>query len=1021
VEQRGLDRFKARVYVSVGSLVDPWTRHIRTCRQLLRQAFEAAGQDGDLTFAAFSCTHLLTNLLASGDSLGEAQGEAEAGVNFCRQARFGQVVDRITGQLQLIRVLRGLTPKFGCFDESGFDEQRFERYLQETPHLALAACWYWIRKMQARFFAGDCASAVAAAANAKRLLWTSPAVFELAEYEFYAALALAALGDAAPDVDRAQHLEVLAAHHRQIQEWAENGQENFENRAALVGAEIARIEGRELDAERLYERAIRSARANGFVHNEALAHELAARFYLARGFEDFAHVYLRRARDGYLRWGADGKVRQLDLLYPRLREEERGSSPTGPTGAPVEHLLDFQTVIKVSQAVSGEMILEKLIDTLMRTALEQAGAERGLLILPRGAEQRIAAAATTLPDTVAVELRDEAVAAATLPESVLHYVLHTRENLVLDEAASRSEFAADPYIRGHQTRSVLCLPLLNQAKLIGVLYLENNLAPRVFSSTRIAVLKLLASQAAISLEYGRLYRDLAEREAKIRRLVDANIIGIFTWQLTGENPEESLAVIVDVNDAFLRIVGYDREDLVTGSLDQRILTPPEWQDRTQRAMAEMKMTGSFQPYEKEYFRKDGTRVPVLIGAATFEEGGSQGVAFVLDLTERKRAEAALRERDATLRGLVDANIIGTFTWRLDKSGGSGFRPVFEDVNDAFLRIVGYDREDLATTTSTWILTPPDWVDRTQRAADEMKLNGAFQPYEKEFIRKDGSRVPVVVGAAQTGDTGIAFVLDLTERNRARAERTKLEERLRKAENMEAIGRFASGIAHDFNSVLAGILAFGEMLLDEAPENTPQKRHAQNVLTAATRGRELVEQILAYSRSQHGKREPTDACRIVAETLELFRATLPASVTLTASIPDAPLVVIGHATQLHQLVMNLGNNSVQAMSAGGSLHVAVSSVDLSTQQPLSHGSLRPAHYACLSVEDSGSGMDEATLARIFEPFFTTKGAGRGTGLGLALVYAIVADFGGAIDVKSVPGEGSTFSVYLPLMDAAAGGA
>ena len=1274
VEQCGLDRFKARVYVSVGSLVDPWTRHIRTCRQLLWQAFEAAGQDGDLTFAAFSCTHLLTNLLASGDSLGEAQREAEAGVNFCRQARFGQVVDRITGQLQLIRVLRGLTSKFGCFDEAGFDEQRFERYLQETPHLALAACWYWIRKMQARFFAGDCASAVAAAANAKRLLWTSPAVFELAEYEFYAALALAALSDVAPAAERAQHLEALAAHHRQIQEWADNCPENFENRAALVGAEMGRIEGRELDAERLYEQAIRSARANGFVHNEALAHELAARFYLARGFEDFAHVYLRKARDGYLRWGADGKARQLGLLYPHLREEERGSSPTGFTGDPVEHLLDLQTVIKVSQAVSGEMILEKLIDTLMRTALEQAGAERGLLILPRGAEQRIAAAATTVPGAVAVEMRDEAVAAATLPASVLHYVLRTRENVVLDEAASRSEFAADPYIRGHQTRSVLCLPLLNQAKLIGVLYLENNLAPRVFAQTRIAVLRLLASQAAISLENARLYRDLAEREAKIRRLVDANIIGIFTWQLKGENPEESLAVFVDVNDAFLRIVGYDREDLVTGSVDQRIITPPDWQDRTQRAMAEMKTTGFFQPYEKEYFRKDGTRVPVLVGAATFEEGGSQGVAFVLDLTERKRAEAALRERDATLRGLVDANIIGTFTWRLDKAGGTGFRPVFQDVNDAFLRIVGYNREDLSTTTSTWILTPPDWVDRTQRAAEEMKRNGAFQPYEKEFLRKDGSRVPVVVGAAQTGDTGIAFVLDLTEqkraeaaatrgekelreivdtipamtvtitadgrdafigrrfseysglseeeargsgwrvtvhpddldlylriwraslasgepaefetrvrradgeyrwflaravaqkddrgnilkwyevltdiedrkraelalgrseaylaeaqklthtgssaidpangkstywseemfrihgiepslgipgveeyisrfvhpedragvreaferasrdkdeyaqdyrivlpggtvkhlhaighpvlgktgepieyfgtmadvteRKRAAAEQANLEERLRKAENMEAIGRFASGIAHDFNSVLAGILAFGEMLFDEAPENTARKRHAQNVLSAATRGRELVEQILSYSRSQHGEREPIDACRIVAETLELLRATLPASVTLTASIPDAPIVVIGHATQLHQVVMNLGNNSVQAMSAGGSLHVAVSSVDLSTQQPLSHGSLRPARYACLRVEDSGSGMDEATLARIFEPFFTTKEAGRGTGLGLALVYAIAADFGGAIDVQSTPAQGSTFSIYLPLANLSA---
>src|SRR6185295_18250406 len=167
----------------------------------------------------------------------------------------------------------------------------------------------------------------------------------------------------------------------------------------------------------------------------------------------------------------------------------------------------------------------------MRTAIEQAGAERGLLILPRGDEQRVKAEATTTGDTITVHLREEAVAEAALPQSLLHYVLRTRESVILDDAAAQSEFAADPHIGKRRTRSVLCLPLLNQARLIGVLYLENNLAPRVFAPARIAVLKLLASQAAISLENARLYRDLEEREAKIRRLVDANIIGIFIWEL----------------------------------------------------------------------------------------------------------------------------------------------------------------------------------------------------------------------------------------------------------------------------------------------------------------------------------------------------------------------------------------------------------------------------------------------------------------------------------------------------------
>ena len=160
---------------------------------------------------------------------------------------------------------------------------------------------------------------------AQRLLWTSPAYFETAEAHFYGALSHAASCDAALPAQYRQHVQALTAHHRQLRVWAEHCPENFENRAALVGAEIARIEGRELDAERLYEQAIRSARANGFVHNEALAYELAARFYAARGFETIAHAYLRNARYGYLRWGADGKVRQLDQLYPHLSTEEAGA------------------------------------------------------------------------------------------------------------------------------------------------------------------------------------------------------------------------------------------------------------------------------------------------------------------------------------------------------------------------------------------------------------------------------------------------------------------------------------------------------------------------------------------------------------------------------------------------------------------------------------------------------------------------------------------------------------------------
>ena len=308
--------------------------------------------------------------------------------------------------------------------------------------------------------------------------------------------------------------------------------------------------------------------------------------------------------------------------------------------APVEQF-DLATVIKMSEAVAGEIVLEKLIETLMVVAVEHAGADRGLLILRHGGQYRIEAGVRSSRDGVRVRLLAMPITPSELPMRILDQVIRTQSQVILDDARERNAFAGDEYLGRKQARSLLCLPLLKQAELIGVLYLENSLASQVFTPARIAVLKLLASQAAIALENARLYSDVAEREAKIRRLIDANIIGMFIWDLEGR--------IIEANEAFLRIVGYDREDLVSGRMRWTELTPPEWLERDERRLRELKVTGCLQPFEKEYFRKDSSRVPVLIGVATFEEAGNEGVAFVLDLTERKRAEEALRDSAEALR------------------------------------------------------------------------------------------------------------------------------------------------------------------------------------------------------------------------------------------------------------------------------------------------------------------------------------------------------------------------------------
>jgi len=598
---------------------------------MLRHAFDEARKAGDITFATYSLFRLNSDLLIAGITLDEVQREAELGLSSSLNAAFSGLI--IPPQLALVRTLRGLTPRFGCLDSKEIEEASFERIWSGNPYLRGQEGWYWVRKMVARYFAGEYADAMEASLKAQRVLLTSRAMLEEAECHFYSALCHASLCDSAAADERVRHLEALAGHQRLIEVWAENCPENFESRAALVGAEIARIESRDLDAMRLFEKAIQSSRTNGFVNNEALAYERASAFYRARGFEQFADTYLRNARACYATWGADGKVRQLEHLYPGLKQEQALPGPATMISAPVEGL-DLATVIRVSQAVSSEIVLEKLFDTVMRKAMEHAGAERGLLIAPRGDELQVEAESRTSGDDVIVSLGITSAEAAAMPESILRYVTRTHETVILDDSSAANPFSADPYFLERRIRSILCLPLLNQAKLSGVLYLENNLAPRVFTPDRIAVLRVLVSQAAISLENTRLYRDLEDREAKIRRLVDANILGIVTWNIEG--------AILKSNEAFLRMLRYDKRDVAAQRLQWRDMVPPDWRERTDLALDEVVRTGTAQPFESEMFRKDGTRVPVLIGATLFQQGGKEGVGFVLDLSEQKRAEAEIR-------------------------------------------------------------------------------------------------------------------------------------------------------------------------------------------------------------------------------------------------------------------------------------------------------------------------------------------------------------------------------------------
>ncbi|SOE87307.1 PAS domain S-box-containing protein [Burkholderia sp. YR290] len=648
VEQRGLRRFEARVYLIVGHRVMPWTQPIHAGRPLVLRAFDAANKLGDLTFAAYSRDNLITNLIACGDPLADVQREAEAGLEFARRACFGLLIDRITAQIRLIKTLRGLTPDFASFNDSEFDESRFERHLESDPHLAMAGCWYWIRKLQARFFAGEYESALAAAAYGEHLLWTAPSFFEVAEYHLYAALTRAAMIDSASTAERTQHLEALTAHHRQLREWSDACPENFANRTALVAAEIARLEHREFAAAQLYEQAICSARANGFVHNEALANEIAARFYAAHGFEKIARIYLQDAHHGYLRWGADAKVRQLESRHPGLAiTDARGGSRAPPSP---DQPIDVAAVVRASQTLSGEMLLPRLIEQLMTIALQNAGAERGLLILIWDGEPRIEAEAATGQGKIEVAARHAAITPSDLPQSVLHYAIRTQERVLLDDASADHVYSRDEYVRQRRSKSILCLPIVKQRKLVGALYLENNLTPFVFTTDRVAVLQLLASQAAISLESAHLYSDLQLQAGLLQRLP------VSAWTLDPDGtPDFVNQVWLDYSGQTLDFVRSHPEAWMTA------VHPDDREAATTAFWDGVRSGQGFAVETRSLSAQDGSYRWHLQQAVVLRDAEGKVLKFIgttTDIDEQKRAEDALRQAQADLERINRATTMG---------------------------------------------------------------------------------------------------------------------------------------------------------------------------------------------------------------------------------------------------------------------------------------------------------------------------------------------------------------------------
>jgi PAS domain S-box-containing protein len=1100
VEKHGFTAYDTKVYHAMG-LAAFWREPLTSVIELRRATTRTAAERGDLTFACYGMHQTITYLLTRNDPLDAVWRESEMALDFARRAKFRDVVDLIVSQQRFIASLQGRDATFSTFSSGGgwwvvggggggknrvvtppppphpghppppttlhpspeFDEAAFEAQLT-SARTPTVICLYWIRKLKARYLSGDYAEAQAAADKAKALLRTSAVQLQLFDYYYYVALTVATLYEEASADQQAEWRELLTAHREQLHEWAETYPPTFGDKHALISAEIARLEGRDLEAMSLYEQAIQTARENGFIQHEALAHEVAARFYAVRGFEKIAGVYLGYARHCYRRWGAEGKVRQLEQLHPQLRESTE-PAPTAFAGASVAQL-DIGAVVKASQALSGEIVLDRLIETLMTLALEHAGAARGLLILLRDDTPRIEAEARTDHKTVEVTLRQETVTPADLPEALLHTVIRTQESVILDDALAQNPFSADEYLRQKHPRSILGLPLVKQGKLIGVLYLENNLTPRVFTPARLAVLKLLASQAAISLENARAQAVIEEeRQLQLRFFESMDRVNRATQ---GTNDLDRM--MSEVLNAVLSMFACDRAWLVYPCDPEAAL----WRASMERTRPEF--PGAFALGRELPVDEDVAKV---FRAARTSEGpvrwcpGSEHPvpARIMERfgVQSLMAMAVYPKFDKPyLLGLHQCTFPRVWTPQEERL----FQEIGRRLADALTTLlmvrnlresearleeaqriahVGYWERDLATDRITWsdetyrIYGLPPQESQIDFAGFQARIHSEDRPvvsravaealrggprYDVEYrvIRPGGEmRIVHSRGDVTTDESGqprrmFGTLQDITEGKRAEwaesANRAKDE--------------FLANVSHEIRTPMNAILGMTELALD-TPLTEDQRQCLKTVKSAADNLLGIINDLLDFSKIEAGKLEldPADFSlrTTVGETLRTLamRAHRKGLELVSHVLPDVPDALVGDAGRLRQVLLNLVGNAIKFTEEGEVVvGVEVADSEVSGQRsedrsqvpavltsdlcPLTSGSEEVSVH--FTVSDTGIGIPRDKQEKVFRAFeqedtSTTRKYG-GTGLGLSIAARLVALMGGTITVRSEPGRGSTFA-------------
>jgi len=626
------------------AFLNHWVKHIKESESLGDDGYRAGMESGELLYAGYILAfNNVMNGFFQGKKLEGIQNELGQRLPFVAKTNNRLALDMMDLFQAVIRNLRGEGDERFLFKAGEIDPSNDPRWGPDTSPTVIGI-WHTLKSILF-FLYDDPIEALHWSRKAEtRQSFTSGTISVVAQ-KFFSSLILASCYRMASKEQQQPYWDELVENRKRLQQWAQSCPENFEHKYLLVAAEMEALTGRMEVALDLYDRAIEMAGENGFLQDEALANELAAKYWMDKGKGDFAQPYLKRAFDRYQGWGAKRKVALLEKNYPQFLPKAgghhglsmNGAAAPGQVASEVDYL-DLTAVIKASHAISGEIVLESLLEKMMDIIMEIAGAEKGTLILKKVDQLVVeiqAAGADRAMEYPGISV-DESM---DLPVSILHYVTRTHKEVILDDASNEALFSQDQYVLKNEPKSVFCIPILNHGELTGLLYLENNQAIGTFTEDRVELLKMISAQAAISLENAQYYTSLNESEKKYRSLYENAVEGIFQSSPDGR--------ILNANPAIIRMLGYESLDELLCSIenfDKGWSTDPEHRRDFSQILEEK---GRVSDYEVQLYRKDGSKIWISISAqAAYDSMGRVHHidGSLLDISERKEKEKAEKER-----------------------------------------------------------------------------------------------------------------------------------------------------------------------------------------------------------------------------------------------------------------------------------------------------------------------------------------------------------------------------------------